>query len=97
MRMHPDLYGEVITLARRQGLPVSLWVERALIASVHAEAGRVDLLDAIGRYRSTEDPHSLTTAARENAIRRAARDHDEAIRKLEEAKHVSGRKPSKSK
>lgn len=48
-RMHPDLYGEMIRQARIAGQPLSVWCERACIARLHNDTGKV-LLDPIGRY-----------------------------------------------
>ena len=50
LRLHPDLYSEMVRLARLGGLTVSAFLEKAAIARVHSEVGQ-PVLDAIGRYR----------------------------------------------
>ncbi len=51
LRMHPDLRGELDRLARFDGMKVSMWVERTLIAAVNARLG-TDAIDLIGRYKT---------------------------------------------
>ena len=49
-RVHPDLFAQMTRQARDQGLPVSLYVERAVIDRVNQECGR-EILDRIGRFK----------------------------------------------
>jgi predicted nuclease with RNAse H fold len=54
-RLHPDLWAEMVRLARREGISVALWLERAAIDRVHRQAS-AEILDAIGRYKSPPEP-----------------------------------------
>ena len=54
-RLHPDLFAEASRLSRLEGLRLSIFCERALIAYVNQKVGS-DILDAIGRYKVPEKP-----------------------------------------
>jgi hypothetical protein len=50
-RLHPDLMAEASRLSRLEGLRLSIFCERALIAAVNQKVGS-EILDAIGRYKA---------------------------------------------
>lgn len=52
-RLHPDLFAEASRLSRLEGLRLSIFCERALIAAVNARVGS-EILDAIGRYKQPD-------------------------------------------